>query len=292
MVARPQYTLVGSDDDSLFSIDINTGALSFNAAPDFEAPADGDTDNDYAITVQVDDGAGGVVTQSITVTVTNVDEFDVGTVSDTDAGANEVSEAASVGATVGITAFADDLDSPDTISYSLDDSAGGRFTIDGLTGVVTVNGALDRESSATHDITVRATSTDGSFQTQTFTITLLDVNDTAPVITPGQTFDIDEDASVSDSVGTVVATDPDTTGTLSGWAITAGNADGVFAINASTGEITIADTTNLNHEGSDQYTLTIEVSDGVATVSETVTIDIKRYQRGADLYLFGDHVRH
>ncbi|MEM7220843.1 MAG: cadherin domain-containing protein [Pseudomonadota bacterium] len=270
----PQYTLVGSDDDSLFSIDINTGALAFASAPNFEAPADGDTDNDYEITVQVDDGAGGVVTQTVTVTVTNVDEFDVGAISDTNAGANEVSEGASAGATVGITAFADDADSPDTVSYTLDDSAGGRFTIDGLTGVVTVNGALDREAAPTHDITVRATSTDGSFQTQTFTITLLDVNDTAPVVTPGQTFDIDEDASVSDSVGTVAATDADTTGTLSGWAITAGNGDGVFAINASTGEITIADTTNLNHEGSDQYTLTIEVSDGVATVSETVTIDI------------------
>ncbi|MEM7221161.1 MAG: DUF4347 domain-containing protein, partial [Pseudomonadota bacterium] len=167
----PQYTLVGSDDDTLFSIDINTGALSFDAAPDFETPADGNTDNDYQLTVQVDDGSGGIVTQSVTVTVT-------------------------------------------------------------------------------------------------------DANDNAPVITPGQMFDIDESASVSDSVGTVAATDLDTIGSLSGWTITAGNGDGVFAINAGTGEITIADTTNLNHEGSDQYTLTVEVSDGVATVSETVTIDI------------------
>ena len=270
----PQYTLVGSDDDGLFSIDINTGALTFNAAPNFETPADADTDNDYQITVQVDDGAGGVVTQSVVVSVTNVDEFDVGPISDTNAGANEVSEGASTGATVGITAFGDDLDSPDTVSYTLDDDAGGLFVIDGSTGVVTLNGVLDRENAASHNITVRATSTDTSFSTQTFTIAVLDVNDTPPIITAGQTFDVDEDAIVSDSVGTVVATDADITGTLSGWTITAGNGDGVFAINASTGEITIADTTNLNHEGSDQYTLTVEVSDGVTTVSESVTIDI------------------
>ena len=270
----PQYTLVGSDDDSLFSIDINTGALTFDAAPNFEAPADGDTDNDYQITVQVDDGAGGVVTQNITVTVTNVDEFDVGAISDTNVGANEVSEGASAGATVGLTAFADDADSPDTIGYTLDNDAGGLFTIDGVTGVVTLAGALDRETATSHNIVVRATSTDTSFNTQLFTITVLDVNDTPPVITPGQLFDIDEDASVSESVGTVAATDADTTGTLSGWTITAGNGDGIFAINASTGEITIAATTNLNHEAADQYTLTVEVSDGVATVSETVTVDI------------------
>ena len=39
-----------------------------------------------------------------------------------------------------MTAFADDADGTDTVSYSLDDDAGGRFAIDANTGVVTVAG--------------------------------------------------------------------------------------------------------------------------------------------------------
>jgi hypothetical protein len=66
----PQYTLVGAVDDGLFNLDINTGELSFLVAPDYDVPGDNDGDNVYDVTVQVDDGLGGVVTQAIAVTVT------------------------------------------------------------------------------------------------------------------------------------------------------------------------------------------------------------------------------
>ena len=67
-----------------------------------------------------------------------------------DAGANFVIEHASIGTFVGIAAFASDNDATtNQISYLLDDSAGGRFAIDALTGVVSVaNGAtIDFEST-------------------------------------------------------------------------------------------------------------------------------------------------
>ena len=58
-------------------------------------------------------------------------------------------------------------------------------------------------------------------------------------------------------------------------AITAGNGDGIFQINSSTGEITIADNTNLDYETTTSYTLTLTVGDGVNTsLEETVDIDI------------------
>ena len=271
----PQYTLVGAVDDGLFSIDVNSGALSFNAAPDFEAPADSGGDNVYNLTVQVNDGNGGIVNQSVSVTVTNVNESGAGPISDIDAIGDTVAEDATVGTTVGITADATDTDAGDTVTYSLDDDAGGLFAIDTNSGVVTVNGGLDYETATSHDITVRATSTDTSFSTRTFTITVGDVNDNAPVMTAAQTFSVNEDALVNDVVGNVAATDVDTVGSLQGWTITAGNTDGIFAINASTGQITIADPTNLNFEATPQYTLTVQVSDGVNTsATETVVIDI------------------
>ena len=61
----------------------------------------------------------------------------------------------------GVTALATDADG-DAVTYSLDDDAGGLFTIDANTGEVTVAGNLDYETATSHTITVRATSTDGS----------------------------------------------------------------------------------------------------------------------------------
>ena len=99
-----------------------------------------------------------------TINVTDVNEFDVGAVSDTDATADAVDENAIVGTTVGVTAYATDPDGTDnTVTYTLDDDAGGLFTIDANTGIVTVAGAIDCEADGTsHNITIRATTSDDS----------------------------------------------------------------------------------------------------------------------------------
>ena len=78
------YALTGGADQALFSIGSTSGALTFQAAPNYEDPQDADTDNAYEVTVQATSGTGGRVqtnTQPITVTVTNADEGQTGTVS-------------------------------------------------------------------------------------------------------------------------------------------------------------------------------------------------------------------
>src|SRR5690606_41014469 len=67
---------------------------------------------------------------------------------DSDATANTVAEDAAIGATVGVTALGTDADAGTTVSYSLEDNAGGLFAIDATTGVVTVAGALDYETGS------------------------------------------------------------------------------------------------------------------------------------------------
>ena len=83
-------------------------------------------------------------TQAFTVNLTDdTSQFSVSAVSDGDAGANQVSESAANGSTVGVTAQASDADASDTVTYALSDDAGGRFAIDANSGVITVaNGAL------------------------------------------------------------------------------------------------------------------------------------------------------
>jgi len=94
------------------------------------------------------------------------------TPTDVDAAANQVVENAAIGTVVGVTAFASDPDG-DPVFYSLVDSAGGLFAIDG-NGVVTVAGEIDFESAASHTITVRAS--DGiKFTDASFTIDVIDV---------------------------------------------------------------------------------------------------------------------
>jgi hypothetical protein len=84
----------------------------------------------------------------------------IGPVTDSNAATNAVAEGAANGTAVGVTALATDPDGSAGVSYSLDANAGGRFAINATTGVVTVaNGSLlDFETSTSHDITVRATS--------------------------------------------------------------------------------------------------------------------------------------
>ena len=68
------FAIVGGVDQGLFSLDSVSGALTFVAAPDFENPADANSDGVYEVTVQVDDGNGGTDFQTINVTVTDVPE--------------------------------------------------------------------------------------------------------------------------------------------------------------------------------------------------------------------------
>ena len=60
-----------------------------------------------------------------------------------------------------ITAFAEDLDAADSVTYSLTDDAGSLFAINNNSGVVVLT-SLDYETSQQHTITVQALSSDGS----------------------------------------------------------------------------------------------------------------------------------
>ena len=93
----------------------------------------------------------------------------------------------------------------------------------------------------------------------------------APTIDDG-TFDVDEDSANGTVVGQVVASDPE--GNITGYALTDGNGSGAFAIDSS-GQITVADGSQLDFETQSQYVLTVEVSDaGALTDTAAITVDV------------------
>ena len=77
------WDLSGTDDDDFQITD--SGALRFGSAPNFESPADADTDNSYSLeVVATDDGSPTASSsQTVTVTVTDVNEKPVITGSST-----------------------------------------------------------------------------------------------------------------------------------------------------------------------------------------------------------------
>ncbi|HOL65217.1 MAG TPA: cadherin repeat domain-containing protein, partial [Accumulibacter sp.] len=151
------------------------------------------------------------------------------------------------------TLAASDPDTVDTITFSLDNDAGGRFAIAPDSGVIRVaEGALlDREQASAYTIVARATSSDGSYSTRTFSISLLDSNEfqTSAIRNIAPVTSQNKALLASASSGTPVgiqafAEDADATDNRVTYRLT-DDAGGVFAIDANTGTITVADAARL-----------------------------------------------
>ncbi|MCO4090645.1 MAG: hypothetical protein HEQ34_01665 [Sphingorhabdus sp.] len=284
------WSLVGGEDVAKFAIDSTTGAFSFVAAPDYETPTDGTTSgsNTYIVQVKALDAAGNFSLQTITVTVLEV--IDTGPViTGPSGGAGAAASAISVNENqTAVTQLAADETVTWSITGGLDVS---KFAIaaDGtITFVAAPNfeSPTDTDRNNTYVLTVTALDTTGNTSLQTVTVTVLDVNDGGPAFTgtnatgasnaPAYSFAYAENAAVGATLGTVAATDLD--GTAVTFSITAGNADGWFAINPSTGVITLtsagaASLANDFEATPNLQTLTVSATDGTAATNIEVRLN-------------------
>ncbi|MEM9385757.1 MAG: cadherin domain-containing protein, partial [Pseudomonadota bacterium] len=263
-----EYSL-SENPSGTFAIDPTTGEVTVAdpAGLDFESA------QSMQIEVTATSQDGSTSTQRFEIDIANVDEYDTSSVSDTDGAASTLSESAGNGTAVGITAFASDADGVNNeVTYSLSANPNDAFAIDANTGVVTVNDstALDFESGNTMQIEVTASSADGSSSEQIFDIALTDQNE-FHVSAVGDTDEaanfISENASAGDTVGvTAFASDGDSTDSSVSYSLS-DDAGGAFAIDASTGEVTVADPSAIDYESnaSLQIEVTATSEDGSAT---------------------------
>jgi VCBS repeat-containing protein len=208
------------DQDSPFVIDATSGVISVAPGADI----DRETTPSIDVTVKATSTDGTSTTKTFTVEVGDEDEFDIGPVSDVDTSENTISETADGGEDTGITAFAEDEDATDTVTYEL---TGGndRFEIDETSGVITVkDGAqFDAETESTVEVTVKATSTDGSSSSKTFSIDVTDGNEPPDLIVEleNASNDLVINGGFEDFTGTLKGTDGkgwyDTPDTIEGW---------------------------------------------------------------------------
>src|SRR5207237_666067 len=128
--------------------------------------------------VKAADASGSFTTQTFTIAVTDVAPTQP---TDGDAATNTSSDVAATVALVGSTPSSSDVNGG-TVTFTLSDNAGGRFAIDGSSGVLTVANASLLNSFPTRRSSdlVKAADASGSFTTQTFTIAVTDVAPTQP----------------------------------------------------------------------------------------------------------------
>ncbi|MEO6003879.1 MAG: cadherin repeat domain-containing protein [Opitutus sp.] len=95
-----------------------------------------------------------------------------------------------------------------------------------------------------------------------------------PVITAAQSFYVSETSAAGAAVGTVQATDADGMSTLRSWQIVGGTGASTFAINGTTGQLTLVNA-GLNATTNPSYTLNLTVSDGIDTSAvQSVVVNI------------------
>jgi Ca2+-binding RTX toxin-like protein/carbon monoxide dehydrogenase subunit G len=185
------YSIVGGADAARFTVDASTGALSFVSAPDYEHPTDAGANNVYDVTVQVSDGTL-TDTQSIAVTVTNVND-NTPVITSNGTGATASVNIAENGTAV-TTVTATDTDAGSALTYSIVGGADvARFTVDASTGALSFISAPDYENPTDaganniYDVTVQVS--DGTLtDTQAIAVTVADVAEHIQLGNGGVTF--------------------------------------------------------------------------------------------------------
>ena len=228
-------------------------------------------DQPYTLDIVATDDDGATYEKELTINVTDNNSLPVVTSSQTFTIAENANNGTAVSGNSGAIA-ATDADGDGLSNWTIvSGNDAGKFALNASSGVITVAGGLDYETTTSYTLTVKVS--DGSVfsATKTITINVTDINDLAPAVVDSS-FSINENVASGTSAGTPRATDGDgSSTTFSGWTITSGNAAGKFAINSSTGAITTA--ASVNHEETSSYTLGITVSDGTNT-SSAGTINI------------------
>jgi len=250
-------TATDADGDSLtYSIsgsEINissSGVLTFATAPDYE------TKTSYTATVTVSDGTDSV-TQSIDVSVTDVDET-IANEAPTISSSTSFSIAENNTAIGSVTATDADGDS---LTYSI---SGSEINISS-SGVLSFASAPDYETKNSYTATV--TVSDGTASvTQNITVNVTDVDEAipnqAPSISSSASFSAAENQT---AIGSVTATDAD------GDSLTYSISGSEINISSS-GVLSFASAPD--YETKNSYTATVTVSDGTASTTQDITVNI------------------
>ena len=177
-----------------------------------------------------------------------------------------------------VTVQATDANAGDTLTYSIvsnnipglfvEDTIidnAPPFAIDAQSGAITLTGALDYETAATHTFTIQVEDSAGLTDTAEITINVTD----APVFDKAtHSVEIPELTEIGTTLTSVTAKDADTSALR--YSILGGRNANLFSINEDTGAITLKGF--LDFETAESHRLVVQASDGVS--SDTINVII------------------
>jgi VCBS repeat-containing protein len=260
----------GAKDEKLLSIN-ESGVVTFISAPNYESPSDFNLDNTVEFTAVVSDGS---LTAQADYSFEIIDVNESPSIATTEI--SDIAEGVSIIATIS----ASDPDAGASLSYSLVDSNGakdeGLLSIDSSTGAVAFisapNFEMPADVGADNKIEFSVLVSDGSLEvSQDYSFSITNVNE-APTISTSS-FSI---AEGSTAIGTIAASDPDASSTLS-YTIS-GTDSSKFSINASSGAVAFLSPPNFESptdNGLDNtYNFTVTVSDGSLSSSQSIAVAV------------------
>lgn len=260
----------GAKDEKLLSIN-ESGVVTFISAPNYESPSDFNLDNTVEFTAVVSDGS---LTAQADYSFEIIDVNESPSIATTKI--SDIAEGVSSIATIS----ASDPDAGASLSYSLVDSNGakdeGLLSINSSTGVVAFIAAPNFETptdvGADNKIEFSVLVSDGSLEvSQDYLFSITNVNE-APTIS-SSSFSI---AEGSTAIGTIAASDPDVSSTLS-YAIS-GTDSSKFSINTSSGAVVFLsppDFESPTDNGLDNtYNFNVTVSDGSLSSTQSIAVAV------------------
>jgi subtilisin family serine protease/subtilisin-like proprotein convertase family protein len=195
---RFSYSLVagvGDSDNGRFVLDGAT--LRSNSIFDFESR------ETYTVRIRTQDQGGLAVESPLTISIRDINDLPT----NLQIQSSLINENSPVGTSIG--AFtASDQDAGDVISYRLVAGNNDNSLFSIVNGQLTSNTSLNFESRSSYQVAVQAFDRSGSGPTQTFAITVRDVNET-PTNIALDASSINENRAAGTVVGQLSATDPD-----------------------------------------------------------------------------------
>jgi hypothetical protein len=188
-------------DGSFFAINSSSGVLTITAR-DFESPADNGNNNTYVVVITATDGASNATNQTLTVTITNVNEAPTITINSSNA-THAITQAENSSAVVTYTAT--DVDAGASLAFSVSGTDAADFAINSSSGVLTFASSPDFEAPVDIDTNntyvVVITVSDGALSdTQTLTVTISNANEGASINAPTVSGSVNKGVSTTISV--------------------------------------------------------------------------------------------
>ena len=160
----------------------------------------------------------------------------------------------------------------DNLTYTLEGTDAGSFTIDETSGQLKTKSALDHEGKESYSVTVKANDGNDGVATKDVIITVTDVNEAPDFDSETAPRNVPENTAANQPVGPAVeAEDPDDGDSLT---YSLGGTDSAsFGINSGTGQITVGTGTTLDFETKPSYEVTVTATDS-SNLSDTITVTI------------------